>query len=274
MTVGILPAEGKLAEHLINRLSSKKELTIVAINSDGLDNLEAIVSALEGVEVLALMNHYDGLDSKLEEHKLIIQAAKLAGVKKVVYASIIGNENDTEIAPVVKIHRATEEYLAASGLAYTILRNGLYIGADLDYIPEYRKIAKIENCSGDGLCSYTSRSEIAEAFLAAITNQGVNGLTFNITGEAITQDQLAHLINDVYGYDLAFENISVEKYLHLRTEALGQKYGKLITGVHHSIKLGDFHVESDFQKLVGRPHKSILQLITEYKFENNEAENA
>ena len=271
MTIGILPAEGKLASTLIRSISDKTDHAIMAINSDGLEHLDAIVSALSGVEGLALINHYDGLDSKLEEHKLIIQAAKVAGVKKIVYASIIGEDNSTEIAPVVNIHRETEAYLKKSEMDYVILRNGLYIGADLEYIPEYRKIAKIENCADTGLCSYTSRTEISEAFIAAFNSEEVNGQTFNITGEAITQDQLAHFINDVYGFDLAFENISVEKYRHLRTEALGEKFGKLITGVHESIKKGDFHVNSDFEKLVGRPHKSVLQMITEYKFENNKA---
>lgn len=274
MNIGILPAEGKLAQAIISVLSKEKSLAIHAINSDSLEDLEAVSSTLKDIDTLAFINHYDGLDSKLEEHKLIIQAAKVAGVKKVVYASIIGEENNTDIAPVVHIHRATEESLKQSGLNYVILRNGLYIGADLDYIPEYRKIAKIENCSGEGLCSYTSRTEIAEAFKAAIISENHNDKTYNICGEAITQDQLAHLINDVYGFDLAYENISVEKYRHLRVEALGEKYGKLITGVHESIKKGDFHVPSAFESLVGRPHKSALQLITEYKYENSEAANS
>ncbi len=274
MNIGILPAEGKLANTIISTLTKEESLSIIAINSDALDHLDGIVASLAGVEVLALINHYDGLDSKLEEHKLITQAAKLAGVRKIVYASIIGEENKTDIASVVYIHRATEDTLKQSGLAYVILRNGLYIGADLEYIPEYLKIAKIENCSGEGLCSYTSRKEITEAFKAAIISEKVNGKTFNICGEAITQDQLAHLINDVYGFDLAYENISVEKYKHLRVEALGEKYGHLITGVHESIKLGDFNVKSEFQELVGRAHKSILQLITEYKLEHNEAANS
>ncbi|MFT4740987.1 MAG: NAD(P)H dehydrogenase (quinone) [Marivirga sp.] len=274
MNIGILPAEGKLANSVISLLTKEESLSITAINSDALDHLEGIAASLEGVEVLALINHYNGLESKLDEHKLIIEAAKSAGVRKIVYTSIIGKENATDIAPVIHIHRATEEALKQSGLAYIILRNGLYIGADLDYIPEYRKIAKIENCSGEGLCSYTSRSEIADAFKAAILSETNNDKTFNICGQAITQDQLSHLINDVYGFDLAFENISVEKYRHLKEEALGEKYARLITGVHESINLGDFHVPSEYEALVGRPHNSILQLITEYKMVNDEAANA
>ena len=270
MTIGILSAESKLANKLINTLATQDALEIIAITDEVKDDAKKLEAAFTDIDTLAFIPDYDQLDAKLVQHMAVIDAAKKAGVKKVVYVSMIGEENKTAIAPVVAIHRKTEELLAQSGLAYVILRSGLYIGAELDYIPEYRKIAKIENCAGTGLCSYTSRTEVAEALLHTITKTDFDGQTLNVAGEGITQTQLADFINDVYGFDLAFENISVEKYSHLRAEALGEKFGRLLAGIHESIKVGDFNVTSDFEKITGHPHKNVLQLITEYKYENSE----
>ncbi|MFT6965803.1 MAG: hypothetical protein ACJAT1_001011, partial [Marivirga sp.] len=63
MNIGILPAEGKLANSVISLLTKEESLSITAINSDALDHLEGIAASLEGVEVLALINHYNGLES-------------------------------------------------------------------------------------------------------------------------------------------------------------------------------------------------------------------
>jgi len=48
-----------------------------------------------------------------------------AGVRHAAYTSI-PNPTDANPAGVVPDHRATEEHLAASGLQWTFLRNGLY----------------------------------------------------------------------------------------------------------------------------------------------------
>ena len=58
------------------------------------------------------------------QHRNVIDAAKKAGVKRIVYTSILkGFESGMWLA---LDHQATEKALAASGIAHTILRNGWY----------------------------------------------------------------------------------------------------------------------------------------------------
>ena len=56
------------------------------------------------------------------QHKMVIGAAKAAGVHHIVYTSIL---NSTESPMVLaEDHRRTETYLKHSGIPFTLLRNG------------------------------------------------------------------------------------------------------------------------------------------------------
>jgi uncharacterized protein YbjT (DUF2867 family) len=93
------------------------------------------------------------------------QIGKKNGVKKIVYTSIVvGDEEKNAFSPVVQSNRLTEEDVKNSGLDWSIGRNGIYIEPDLEYIDTYKKEGEIRNCSGDGKCAYTSRSELGYAY--------------------------------------------------------------------------------------------------------------
>lgn len=66
-------------------------------------------------------------EERVVAHKTAIDAAKAAGIKRVVYTSLAFG--DSGAAAVMQAHLDTEAYLKASGLEYTIIREGLYIEA-------------------------------------------------------------------------------------------------------------------------------------------------
>ncbi|MEL1193489.1 NAD(P)H-binding protein, partial [Staphylococcus epidermidis] len=62
-------------------------------------------------------------------HKNVVDAAKAAGVKKIVYTSLV-NAADPENPSIEKIdHAFTEKYIEESGLDYIFLRNSQYAEA-------------------------------------------------------------------------------------------------------------------------------------------------
>jgi NAD(P)H dehydrogenase (quinone) len=62
---------------------------------------------------------------------------------------------------VVQSNRQTEADVRASGLAWVIGRNGIYIEPDVEYIDRYRAAGAVANCAGDGRCGYTTRPSSA-----------------------------------------------------------------------------------------------------------------
>ena len=221
--------------------------------------------ALKGIDAVLLVSGMDKPENRIQQHRNVIEAAKQNGVQKIVYTSIVGDENKTAFSPVVKSNRQTEEDVRNSGLQYVIGRNGIYIEPDLDYIDTYVKEGGITNCAADGRCTYTSRGELGYAYAKMLVNNDLNGRTLNLVGEGITQAQLAEYINQVFGTDLEFTSISVVDYKKERQAALGDFLGTIIAGIYEGIKNGANDVPSDYRKAAGRPHKSLLEIMEEIK---------
>lgn len=80
--------------------------------------------ALAGVRRLLLVSGNE-VGNRVAEHTAVIEAAKKAGVERIVYTSMLNA--DTSKNPLAPEHQGTEEVIRASGLPYTLLRNGWYI---------------------------------------------------------------------------------------------------------------------------------------------------
>jgi NAD(P)H dehydrogenase (quinone) len=186
-------------------------------------------------------------------------------VQKIVYTSIVGDENNTAFSPVVKSNRQTEKDVQASGLQWVIGRNGIYIEPDLEYIDTYVKEGEIRNCAGDGKCAYTSRKELGYAYTQMLLNEKHNGQIYNLAGEAITQAELAELMNQVYHTNLSYHPVSAAAYKKERIEELGEFIGTVIAGIYEGIQKGVNDINSDFEKAAGRPHKTPIEMIKEVK---------
>lgn len=148
---------------------------------------------------------------------------------------------------------------------WAIGRNGIYIEPDLEYIDTYVKEGEVRNCAGDGKCCYTSREELATAYSRMLLNDTLNGHKYNLVGEAITQSRLVELMNQVFNTNLKFNSISFDAYQLERKAELGDFIGTVISGIYQGIRKGVNDVPSDFEKIVGRPHKSTFELMKAFK---------
>ena len=279
MKIAVTSASGKLGasivKHLVDLIGKDNVIGIartpekakhlgVEIRKGDYNNREDFNSALKGVDKVLLVSGMDEPQKRIEQHRNVIEAAKNNGVQKIVYTSIIGSETGTAFSPVVNSNRQTEEDVRNSGLDYVIGRNGIYIEPDLEYIDTYVKEGEIRNCAADGKCGYTSREELGFAYAQMLNNDHLDGNTYNLLGEAITQAQLAAYINEVYKTNLKYTSVSVEAYKKERQDALGEFLGTVIAGIYEGIKNGANDVPSDFEKVAGRPHKSPLGIIENY----------
>ena len=82
-------------------------------------------AALEGVETLFMVSAAESAD-RLDEHRAFVDAAAAAGVGHVVYVSFFGAAPEATFT-LARDHAATEEHLRASGMAWTFLRDNLYL---------------------------------------------------------------------------------------------------------------------------------------------------
>lgn len=280
MKIAVTAANGKLGSSIVNEL--KKEIGEkniigivrspekashlgIEIRKGDYNSQDDFNVALKGVDCMMLISGMDDPQKRIQQHRNVIEAAKQNGVKKIVYTSIVGDEEKNAFSPVVRSNRLTEEDVKKSGLDWSIGRNSIYIEPDLEYIDTYEKEGEIRNCAGDGKCAYTSRLELGYAYTKMLIQDIHNSKTYNLVGEPISQKELAALINQVYHTQLIFNSISVEDYERERKQELGEFMGTVITGIYKGIHDGAYDIPSDYEKAAGRPFKLAIELIREYK---------
>ena len=220
------------------------------------DQPDALRTSLAGVDALVLVSGMAPPEDRIGQHRNVIEAAKAAGVAKIVYTSIQGPEVGTAFSPVVQSNRQTEADIRASGLDWAIGRNGIYIEPDVEYIDSYRAKGEIANSAGDGKCGYTTRSELAHAYAALLTRDELNGQTFDLNGTPITQAELTQYMNAAYGTELTYRGMSAKDYVADRTAELGDFIGPIIGGIYDGIRRGAFDAPGDYEAATGRPHQS------------------
>ncbi|SDB50239.1 SDR family oxidoreductase [Bauldia litoralis] len=270
MTIAVTAASGQLGAEIIRKLGAspgvgpviglarspeKASGLGIEVRPGDYGQPDQIRTSLANVDTLLLVSGMDAPDKRIEQHRNVIEAARQAGVGKIVYTSIQGPEEGTSFSPVVQSNRQTEADIRASGMDWAIGRNGIYIEPDVDYIESYRKRGEIANSAGDGRCGYTTRSELALAYVRLLTRSDHDRQTVNLNGTPITQSQLVSYLNGAFGTQLIYRAMSSAAYAADRTAELGPFLGQVIAGIYDGIRLGANDTPGDFEAVAGRPHQ-------------------
>lgn len=164
----------------------------------------ALPHVFKGADQLLLVSSNDPGADAVGLHRAAIDAARTAGVGRVLYTSHQGAAAGSPFVPA-RVHAATEELLARSGLAWTSLRNGFYAHS-LDWLLGPWRETGVVRVPADGPVSWTAREDAAEAAaLVLASNGGYDGPTTITADEAPTFGEIAAIAGDVTGRDVGFE---------------------------------------------------------------------
>ena len=134
--------------------------------------------ALRGIDTLLLVSMSEAPD-RVGPHTAAIDAAVTAGVSHIVYTSFLGAAPQATFT-FARDHWHTEEHLRRTGVAYTILRDNLYLDV-LPYFPDDEGV--LRGPAGDGRTGAVARDDIADAAVGVLTDPGrFAGKSFDLTG--------------------------------------------------------------------------------------------
>jgi NAD(P)H dehydrogenase (quinone) len=172
----------------------------------------ALVQAFRGIEKVLLVSAVAFTD-RVHQHRNVIDAAKEAGVKHLFYTSI-QRSSDFVLAEVTESDLTTEAYLKASGLVYTILKNGYYFEGLAYLIGREVPDAVIRFPAGEGKIAFVRRTDLAAATAALLTSEGHENQEYTLTGsEAYSFHDIAQEFSELAGRPITYQSSELAPYI-------------------------------------------------------------
>lgn len=175
---------------------------------------EGLVEAFKNADVVALISMPFVGVKRQNAHKNCVDAAKAAGVKQIVYTSLVNADDETNPSVEKKDHIYTERYIQEAGLDYQFMRNSQYAEAMITNYFTYAKMnAPLTNSQGDGLMAYISRKDCAKAIAYALHRSSeFSKKIWNINGLELMTISTFCAIGDVStGNHVPFVNVTDEE---------------------------------------------------------------
>ena len=187
----------------MNEAPQLPKAEVVEANYDDPDSLDHAFSGIDAAFVVSV--HAKPMERALL-HKNAFDAAARAEVKHLVYTSFQG-ASPTSKFPFARDHYQSEQYLQASRVPFTSLRNNFY----LDLIPEFfNEDGFILGPAADGALAWVARDDIARVAAAKLVAPlGLNEI-LDVTGPvALTLAETAERLSALAGGELNYRPESV-----------------------------------------------------------------
>jgi NAD(P)H dehydrogenase (quinone) len=276
MKVGVTGATGQLGRIVIDKLKKRipGENIIALVRSPGkASDMEVEIrefdytrtenhsEALGNIDHLLLISGSD-VGQRAIQHRIVIDSAKNAGVNWIVYTSIL--HADTSSISLAGEHLETERALKASGIPYTILRNGWYTENYTNSVQNAIKGGAFIGSAGDGKISSAVRDDYADAAVAVLTGDNQQGKVYELAGdESYTLSDLAAEISRQTGKNIPYRNLPENEYSDmLKGFGIPEDIAEAIAGWDISASKGDLYDNShQLSKLIGRPTTSLSKAV-------------
>jgi len=213
---------------------------------------ENLPAALKGIDHLLLISSSE-IGQRETHHRNVIEAAKKAGVKWIVYTSLL--HADTSTLNLAGEHLATEKALKESGIDYTLLRNGWYTENYTGSISGALAAGAFVGSAGEGKISSAARIDFAEAAAVVVTDKSHKGKVYELAGdESYTLSDLAAEISSQTGKNIPYNNLPEAEYAKvLKNVGLPDMYADAIASWDIGASKGDLFDDShQLSKLIGR----------------------
>lgn len=209
-------------------------------------------AALDGIEKLLLISGNE-VGSRISQHQVVIQAAKKYGkLKLFAYTSILKAETSKLI--LAQEHRETENMIKASGLPYSILRNGWYTENYTMSAKSAVEHSAIFGAAKDGLISSAARQDYAEAAAQVLTMANPKNI-YELAGDSsYNLTEFAEQISKHSGKPVKYVNMPEEDYkIFLVKVGLPEEFAGILAQSDSAAAEGGLYDEGhQLSQLIGR----------------------
>lgn len=272
MSIAITAATGHLGRLAIAALKAKGAQPIalardpakaadLGVETRAFDYTTADPAALKGVETLVLISSND-FNDRAGQHRKAIAAAKAAGVKRILYTSILKGDQSPMI--LAADHIATEAAIRDSGIPATILRNGWYTENYTGALGAAVQHGAIIGAAGTGRVNSAARKDYAEAIAVTALDAAHAGKVYELAGDtAHSGADLAAAVAKAAGKPVAYVPMSQADYAKA-LQGFGLPEGFAHVLADSDARAGEGALQDDsrtLSRLIGRPTTPIAETI-------------
>lgn len=276
-TIAVTGATGHLGGLILSDLlATQRPATLVAIVRDstraehlatrginvrmaGYEDPAALEVALQDVDVLMLVSGSE-VGKRIPQHTNVVNAAKAAGVGRIVYTS--APHADASTLVLVPEHRATEDLILASGLDYTILRDNWYTENYVSTLEQARQTGVVLSAAGAGKVASATRADYAAGAAAVLVNDGHAGKIYELSGDVAWDfSDLADAVSTIIRRPVTYTPVSPEEMVSILTTKAGlpEETAEFVAALDTGIAHGDLADATDtLRTLIGRPTTTLL----------------
>ena len=253
-------ADRGLSQRLIVRDESRApQLAGAEVSVATYDEPDTMRRALDGMQTMLFVSGHEHAD-RVALHRGVVEAAKAAGVERIVYTSLLSAAPDATFT-YARDHFHTEVLIKGMGIAHTFLRDSLY----LDFVPYLvGKDGAIRGPAADGRFAPVTRDDIADVAVEALLDPLHDGATYDLTGPAlVTMAELAGIVTEATGRAARFHNETIdEAYASRASYGAPQWEVDGWVSTYTAIANGEFAVVSDdVERVTGHPPMGIEEFL-------------
>jgi len=222
------------------------------------DDPTTVEAAVGAADTFVLISGND-LANRDRQHADAIAAAGRAGAGHLVYTS--GLRAAESPSPIAASHAPTEDAVRASGIPFTLLRNGWYTENYARDLPAVRAGGVLLASVGEGRVASAARRDFAQAVGAVVTGDGHLGQTYELSGDvAWSYSDLAAAFSELLGREVTYRPVTPEEHLRVLADAgVPEQFAGMAVAVDAGIRDGAFaYTNGDLARLIGRPTTPLI----------------
>jgi NAD(P)H dehydrogenase (quinone) len=181
----------------------------VQVRKADFDHPEGLACAFSGGDRMLLISTAR-VGTRVGQHENAVKAAVKAGVRHIVYTSVMSADKPDNPAIVKLDHRATEEIIEKSGAKWTFLRDSQYAEAiAFAVIPPALASGRLPDNCHDGAIAFVSRDDCVACAVGALTQPGHENKAYDITGpELLSFPKAAAMASALAGRPIQYIPVS------------------------------------------------------------------
>lgn len=233
----------------------------VQVRAANYNDSASLDAALTGATKVLLISSSE-VGQRVVQHRNVVDAAVRANAGLFVYTSVL--RAGTSALSLAGEHRETEAAIIASGLPYSLLRNGWYFENYTAGLGGALAQGVLAGAAGEGRIAAAARADYADAAAAVLTSKVPVDKVYELAGDsAFTLADLAAELSRQSGKEIPYQNLPQQEYEKVLLGAgLPAPVAAMVAGLDVAAAQGELDGEGHaLSKLIGRPTTTLADAV-------------